>query len=161
MAQKMSKQRTRLDNAAENVNQPTLIEQLQAQAKAHKGTDFGGLLGWAAVHIESLQEALAEREEELQSVMAAGKRMHDGLKAASAAVDALGGVLYAAYPIDPFATVPRDYSAHANVMAAGHQDPDYMPTNGALKPMMHVDARTKKTEKATAPKEYDYKTYAK
>jgi hypothetical protein len=41
-----------------------LVERLQAAGKQHQGTDLGGLLQWAALHIESQDEAIAEVREE-------------------------------------------------------------------------------------------------
>lgn len=35
-----------------------LTDKLRALAEAQKGTDLGGLLQWAAMHIESLEETL-------------------------------------------------------------------------------------------------------
>jgi len=43
----------------------TLINQLTETAKQHKGTDLGGLLQWAALHIAEQDEALEQTREEL------------------------------------------------------------------------------------------------
>ena len=41
-----------------------LTEALRTHGQQHRGTDLGGLLQWAALHIESQEEALAELREE-------------------------------------------------------------------------------------------------
>ena len=41
-----------------------LTEALRTHGQKHRGTDLGGLLQWAALHIESQDEALAELREE-------------------------------------------------------------------------------------------------
>lgn len=154
--------RTLFDDAPENAGSPTLVEALEAHSAAHRGTDLGALLAWAKLTLEDYAEALEEKETEYQSLLSDAKKMQTGILAADAAITALGGLVYDAKPVHAWATVPRDYSATANVMGCAHRDPDYLPKNGAIKPMIHTDTRNKNTkDKYAAPREYDYKTYAK
>ena len=42
---------------------PTITDELRHHGQQHKGTELGKLLQWAALHIESQDEALAELRE--------------------------------------------------------------------------------------------------
>ena len=70
-----------------------LTDSLRAHGQRHLGTDLGGLLQWAALHIDAQDEALAELREEyareksdrvgLEGAMGAAK---EAIEAALAAV---------------------------------------------------------------------------
>ena len=45
----------------------TIIERLQEAGAQHKGTDLGGLLQWAALHIACQDEAMAELRKDLET----------------------------------------------------------------------------------------------
>ena len=94
-----------------------LIDKLRSAAQQHKGTDIGGLLHWAALHIESQEEALADKESEYQAAAKDAAHMHEHIKAIASIVDNLPGMLMDAHPVNEWATKSRDYSAHANVSA--------------------------------------------
>ena len=94
-----------------------LIDKLNAAAQAHKGTDLGGLLQWAMLHIEAQDEVLTDKEAEYQAAAKDAAHMHARIKAIAAIVDNLPGMLMEAHPVNEWATVPRDYSSHANVSA--------------------------------------------
>jgi hypothetical protein len=44
-----------------------LITKLTAEAQHHQGTDLGSLLQWSVLHIQSLEAALAEAQEERET----------------------------------------------------------------------------------------------
>lgn len=96
------------------------------------------LLKHCCAQLENWFEANVELREENERLHADCKRMHEGLIKIDAASTELFGMTMSAMPLNPYATVSKDYSSHANLMATGHHDPDYgKPT----KPRMHVDAR--------------------
>lgn len=123
-----------------------LTEALRTHGQKHRGTDLGGLLQWAALHIESQDEALAELREEhareerermgLEGTLGAAK---EAIEAALAAVNT---------PLCPPIELARDYSGHLNLMAA-HGDPDYLKPNGMS--VRHIDLRSSKPRKKKQP----------
>jgi hypothetical protein len=94
-----------------------LTDKLRTEAQANKGTDLGCILQWAALHIEAQDEALADKEAEYQAAAKDAAHMHARIKAISAIVDNLPGMLMDAHPVNEWATTSRDYSSHANVSA--------------------------------------------
>ncbi len=126
-----------------------LTERLTAAGQQHRGTDLGGLLQWAALHIAAQDEALAEDRESstTQAQQIAG--MEDGLAQACAALESALQAVRAAIPAPlEFA---RDLAPHINLMH-GHGDPDYTTTNGKLS-CRHIDLRETKPRKARTTKE--------
>ena len=122
-----------------NTMTPDLIAALQTHGQQHKGTDLGGLLQWAALHIQSQAEAIEELlddfEEEHEERLRFEKAAHD----AKAAIDAALAAITEAMPAEPldFAT---DHTSHINLMG-GLGDPDYM--KGQLS-CRHIDTRDTK-----------------
>lgn len=116
-----------------------LTTKLQAAGLAHKGTDLGGLLQWAALHIQDQDTALAELREELARETAERNAMQQALEEAKTATEtALQAISKHLCPPIEFA---RDMGPHINLMAS-HGDPDYLMANG--KSVRHVDLRSSK-----------------
>lgn len=113
-----------------------LTDKLRAAGEQHKGTDLGGLLQWAALHIDSqdeaLSELLAEHAEEESERLRLERAMHAAKQAIEAALSAV--TAQACPPIE----LGRDLVPHINLMA-GHGDPDYLKKNGHS--IRHVDCR--------------------
>jgi len=96
------------------------------------------LLKHCRAQLENWFEANTELREENERLHADCKRMHEGLIKIDRASTEIYGLAFGAMPVNPYATAPKDYSAHANLMATAHSDPDYgKPT----KPRLHVDMR--------------------
>lgn len=116
-----------------------LITALQTHGEVHKGTDLGGVLQWAILHIQSQAEAIEELlddfEEEHDERLRFEKAAHD----AKAAIDAALAQITETMPAPPldFAT---DHTSHINLMG-GLGDPDYM--KGKLS-CGHIDIRDTK-----------------
>jgi hypothetical protein len=119
-----------------------LTEKLRAAGEAHKGTDLGGLLQWAALHIESQDEALSGLSEEHAQEEAERIKLEGALHAAKGKIQEAMDSLTAAWC--PPVEFGRDMVAHINLMA-GHGDPDYMKSNGMS--IRHVDLRSAKPRK--------------
>ena len=116
-----------------------LTDKLRAAGEAHRGTELGGLLQWAVLHIDELTETLAESqaahtEEEAERIRLE-RAMHD------AKTDIEAALAKVSYPLCPPIEFARDLVPHINLMA-GHGDPDYLKANGMS--IRHVDTRTAK-----------------
>jgi hypothetical protein len=120
-----------------------LVTRLKTAGQNHKGTDLGALMQWAAIHIESQDEALVDVREELQNEERERLRLETALHTAKAAVEAALSSINA--PMCPPVELSRDLAPHINLMA-GHGDPDYLKTNGMS--IRHIDTRAepKKTK---------------
>jgi hypothetical protein len=116
-----------------------LTEKLKAEGDRHKGTEFGGLLQWAALHIADQDEALAELRDEHASEERARLHLERALHEAKHAVEAALAAITA--PLCPPIEFGRDLVPHINLMA-GHGDPDYLKTNGNS--VRHIDCRSDK-----------------
>jgi len=115
-----------------------LTDSLLAAGEQHRGTDLGGLLQWAALHIGGQDEALADVREEHAREEAERLRLENALRDAKASIEsALEAVSVLCPPIE----LGRDFVPHINLMA-GHGDPDYLKTNG--NGVRHVDCRSAK-----------------
>ena len=116
-----------------------LITALQTHGQQHKGTDLGGLLQWAILHIQSQEEAIAELradfEEEHEERLRFEKAAHD----AKAAIDAALAAINETMPAPPL-DFAADHTSHINLMG-GMGDPDYM--KGQLS-CRHIDTRDTK-----------------
>lgn len=92
-----------------------LITQLTAAGQQHKGTDLGGLLQWAVLHINDQAEALtatqAELEDEQNERLRLERALHNGAQAITTVLDGLK----AAQPVQ--ITLARDHAPHINIMA--------------------------------------------
>lgn len=120
-----------------------LIQALTKQGEAAKGSELGGLLQWAILHITSQDDALAEIRAEHAQEEAERLRLESALHDAAQALDSTLQVLRSAWcpPVD----LARDFVPHINLMA-GHGDPDYLKTNGNS--MRHTDTRSTRARKA-------------
>lgn len=114
-----------------------IIKQLKAAGEQHKGSDLGGLLQWAALHIASQNDALSELREGFASEEAERLRLEAALQAAKAAAEAALAAINAGLFVP--VQLSRDYTGHINLMA-GHGDPDYTLKNG--RSVRHVDLRS-------------------
>ena len=113
-----------------------LITALQTNGQQHKGTDLGGVLQWAILHIQSqaeeIEELLDEFEEEHEERLRFERAAHDARAAIDAALDQINETMPAP-PLD-FA---RDNTSFINLMG-GIGDPDYMKVQLSIR---HIDTR--------------------
>ncbi len=65
-----------------------LTDSLRAHGQRHMGTDLGGLLQWAALHIDAQDEALAELREEYAREESDRMGLEGTLGAAKEAIEA-------------------------------------------------------------------------
>ena len=126
---------------------PTLPDELRAHGQQHKGTELGKVLQWAALHIESQDEALAELREAHAEEETERLRLEEAMHQARQAIEAAHSAINR--PLCPPIELARDMAGHINLMAA-HGDPDYRLKNGMS--VRHVDLREKapRKKKATA-----------
>ena len=125
-----------------------LIQALTKQGEAAKGSEVGGVLQWAILHIASQDEALAEIRAEHAQEEAERLRLEAALHDAAQALDGTLQVLRSAWC--PPVELARDFVPHINLMA-GHGDPDYLKTNGNS--MRHTDTRSTRARKAAVSKQ--------
>ena len=116
-----------------------LTAKLLAAGEQHRGTDLGGLLQWAALHIGSQDEALTDLREEYERELTERQRLEHAAHAAKDAIETALATIAA--PLCPPIELGRDLVPHINLMA-GHGDPDYLKSNGNS--IRHVDCRTTK-----------------
>lgn len=116
-----------------------LIQQLTTAGEAHRGTDLGGLLQWAALHIGDQDVALADVRDALARSTTENQKLNAALATATASVESALADLKA--PVCPEIEFSRDLTGHINLMA-GHGDPDYLKADG--KSVRHVDLRQAK-----------------
>jgi hypothetical protein len=116
-----------------------LTDQLLEVGEQHRGTDLGGLLQWAALHIAGQDDALAEVREEYATELEERQRLEQAARAAKSAIETALAAVSA--PLCPPIELGRDLVSHINLMA-GHGDPDYLRKNGNS--IRHVDCRTTK-----------------
>jgi hypothetical protein len=119
-----------------NTMTPDLIAALQTHGQMHKGTDLGGVLQWAILHIqnqaEAIEELRADFEEEHDERLRFEKAAHD----AKAAIDAALAAITEAMPAQPL-DFARDNTSFINLMG-GIGDPDYMKVQLSIR---HIDTR--------------------
>ena len=123
-----------------------LSDSLRAHGQRHMGTDLGGLLQWAALHIDAQDEALEEVRAEYAQEESARKRLESALHSAMQATESAAQALMAAMPVA--IELGRDYVSHINIMAA-HGDQDYLKSNGMS--VRHIDLRSSKPRKKKEP----------
>ena len=117
-----------------------LTDRLTKAGEQHKGTDLGGLLQWAVLHIADQDEALADVREEHANEERERLRLERATYDAKAAIEAALAIVSA--PLCKPTELGRDFVPHINLMAA-HGDPDYLKSNGMS--VRHVDCRPEKT----------------
>ena len=119
-----------------NTMKTDLITALQTHGQLHKGTDLGGVLQWAILHIQSQAEAIeelrADFEEEHNERLSFEKAAHS----AKAAIDAALAAIAEAMPAEPL-DFARDHTSFINLMG-GIGDPDYMKGQLSIR---HIDTR--------------------
>lgn len=120
-----------------------LVRRLEVAGQGYKGTDLGGLLQWAALHIDSQDKALADVRAELANEERERLRLEAALHDATTSIEGVLATLRA--PVCPPIEFGRDMCGHINIMA-GHGDPDYLKPNGQS--VRHVDLRTAKPKTA-------------
>lgn len=70
-----------------------LTDSLRAHGQRHLGTDLGGLLQWAALHIDAQDEALEEVRAEYAQEESARKRLESALHSAMQATESAAQAL--------------------------------------------------------------------
>lgn len=94
------------------------MKELEKNALQHRGTDLGGLLQWAHLHIGNLTSALADTEAELQGALARMRPMEAELEHLCRLAGDMRSRILDALPINPYATCAHDTSSYVNLMAA-------------------------------------------
>jgi hypothetical protein len=123
-----------------------LTDKLAEAGEQHKGTDLGGLLQWAVLHITSQDERIAELEEDEAAREKEAEELREALCTVKALLETVGG--YCRDKAFRFDTEQfgKDMVRHINSMGA-HGDPDYL--KGELS-CRHVDLRSKPQRKGKA-----------
>lgn len=116
-----------------------LLQKLRAEAALRDRTEISRLLLWAALHIESQAEALAEARDEWERESRDRIKLENALHSSKQQVEQALQTLQAAWC--PPVELCRDLAPHINLMA-GHGDPDYLKSNGNS--IRHTDTRTTK-----------------
>ena len=114
----------------------SLIDQLTQAAQEHSGSELHKLLTWAALHIESQDEALAEARSEWDAEAKERMRLESALHASASQLEEVLIGLRAVWC--PPVELGRDLVPHINLMA-GHGDPDYLRKSGES--IRHIDCR--------------------
>ena len=117
-----------------------LIERLNQAKDQHHGTDLGGLIQWAILHIEEQNECIEERNQEVEFLLLENKKMHAAIKGIMAMADALSGAAYDAHPTRDYVGAV-DTAPHINIMGSYYKDPDYRKGGKAGLATTHVDLR--------------------
>lgn len=113
-----------------------LLKKLYVYMEKNKGTELGGLLQWAALHIQSQDEALADVREEYANEERERLRLEQSAHDAKTAIEAALATI--SQPLCSPVELGRDLVPHINLMAA-HGDPDYLKKNGMS--IRHIDCR--------------------
>jgi hypothetical protein len=128
----------------ENTSQ--LVQELEKHGLANRGTDLGGLLQWAMLHIQSQDEALAELYADESAREREVEELREALCAVKALLETVGGFCRdKAFKFDT-EQFGKDMVQHINIMGA-YGDPDYL--KGALS-CRHVDLRKTTPKKKNA-----------
>ena len=119
-----------------------LIAALQTHGQMHKGTDLGGVLQWAILHIQSQAEAIEELREEATGEMNERVRLEGLLHTVKGVIEAAMQAVetWENKPID----FSRDLAGHINLMAC-HGDSDYLKSNSQS--IRHIDTRESRPRK--------------
>jgi hypothetical protein len=92
-----------------------LITKLTAEAQHHQGSPLGSLLQWSVLHIQSLEAALAEAQEERETEENERIRLERVLFQTKLAAEAV--VYSASGGLVPPIALARDHAPHINIMA--------------------------------------------
>ena len=120
-----------------------LISALQTHGQLHKGTDLGGVLQWAILHIQSQAEAIEELRADFEEEHNERLRFEKAAHSAKAAIDAALAAIAEAMPAQPL-DFARDLAGHINLMAC-HGDSDYLKSNSQS--IRHIDTRESRPRK--------------
>jgi hypothetical protein len=104
-------------------NTSQLVKELEKHGLANRGTDLGGLLQWAMLHIQSQDEALAELERELLCAIQDRDAAIKALDFARIAHSAMDEALRCDALINPYQTCAADFTSHVNIMMANGVEP--------------------------------------
>ena len=129
-----------------------LITALQTHGQLHKGTDLGGVLQWAILHIQNQAEAIEELHADFEEEHEERLRFEKAAHSAKAAIDAALAAIAEAMPAQPL-DFARDNTSFINLMG-GIGDPDYMKGQLSIR---HIDLR----ETATGKPKKDKKPHEK
>ena len=124
-----------------------LINRLTQAKDHHHGTDHGGLLQWAILHIESQSEALDGKEQEIEFLLTENRKMHAAIKGIMAMADSLSAAAYDAHPLRDYVGAV-DTAPHINLMGGHYKDPDYRKGGASGLATTHVDVRGAAPRKA-------------
>ena len=113
-----------------------LITALQTHGQLHKGTDLGGVLQWAILHIQSQAEAIEELRADFEEEHNERLRFEKAAHSAKAAIDEALAAITEAMPTEPL-DFARDNTSFINLMG-GIGDPDYMKGQLSIR---HIDTR--------------------
>jgi hypothetical protein len=113
-----------------------LITALQTHGQQHKGTDLGGVLQWAILHIQSQAEAIEELRADFEEEHNERLRFEKAAHSAKAAIDAALDQINETMPAEPL-DFARDNTSFVNLMG-GIGDPDYMKGQLSIR---HIDPR--------------------
>jgi len=113
-----------------------LITALQTHGQLHKGTDLGGVLQWAILHIQAQAEAIEELRADFEEEHNERLRFEKAAHSAKAAIDAALAAITEAMPAQPL-DFARDNTSFVNLMC-GIGDPDYMKGQLSIR---HIDTR--------------------
>ena len=129
-----------------------LITALQTHGQLHKGTDLGGVLQWAILHIQNQAEAIEELRADFEEEHNERLRFEEAAHSAKAAIDAALAAIAEAMPAQ-LLDFARDNTSFVNLMG-GIGDPDYMKGQLSIR---HIDLR----ETATGKPKKDKKPHEK
>ena len=119
-----------------------LIAALQTHGQLYKGTDLGGVLQWAILHIQSQAEAIEELRADFEEEHNERLRFEEAAHSAKAAIDAALSAITEAMPAQPL-DFARDHTSFINLMG-GIGDPDYMKGQLSIR---HIDTRESRPRK--------------
>ena len=125
-----------------NTMTPDLIAALQTHGQMHKGTDLGGVLQWAILHIQSQAEAIEELRADFEEEHNERLRFEKAAHNAKDAIDAALAAITEAMPAQPL-DFARDNTSFINLMG-GIGDPDYMKGQLSIR---HIDTRESRPRK--------------
>lgn len=100
-----------------------LIAELEKFGLANRGTDLGGLLQWAMLHIQSMNDALDEANKECEAARSERDAVLKTLEAAKSAHSSMNDALRCDLLVNPYKTCAADFTSHVNIMMAHGVEP--------------------------------------
>jgi len=104
-------------------HQSHLIAALTKVGLENKGTDIGGLMQWAVLHIENTMEALEEANSECDNARSERDAVIRTLEAARTAHSAMNEALRCDILVNQYQTCAADFTSHVNIMMAYEVEP--------------------------------------